>query len=493
MSQNSASATHVAIQFVHNRPGRVLIVSALLLLPCFWHKRIEAGDLGSHTYNAWLAQLIERGQAPGLSVVRQWNNVLVDVALTDLGKVVGLAAAERMVVSACVLIFFWGAFSFIVAATRRAPWTLAPAIAMVAYGWTFQMGFLNFYLSIGLAFFAIALFWRGTRTDWVLGVALTALTFLAHPLGMVWLVAGTVYVKLADQLRGWHRWMLFGAALLTLMVFHFNVLRFRTEFWDTRFFYMLNGVNQLALFSNRYLILMAAVFVLGSFCFVYGTIREWKIPGSRWKFRIVLELWAVMVLSAAVIPEVILLPQYAAPVGLIVVRFTTVTAVLGLCILGCVQPRGWHLAAFSICALVFFVWIYQDTGVLNRMEQQADGLTRTLPYGRRVLATIWAPRESNIYFIDHMVDRACIGRCFSFANYEPPSGQFRIRVQQGSPVVVDDPNTGEQMEAGEYQVQPADLPMTQIYQCDDKDWTKVCMRDLQAGEVNGRLGYRPPK
>jgi len=199
------------------------------------------------------------------------------------------------------------------------------------------------------------------------------------------------------------------------------------------------------------------------------------------------------VLSAALIPEVVWLPQYAAPIGMIVVRFTTVTAVLGLCILGCVQPKLWHLTGFGICALFFFAWIYQDTGVLNKMEQQAEEMTRTLPYGRRVLETIWAAPESNIYFINHIVDRACIGRCFTVANYEPSSGQFRIRVRHGSPVVTDDADTSEQMESGEYVVQPSDLPMTDIFQCDDKDLTRLCMRDLQAGELNGRLGYHPPK
>lgn len=493
MLQNSASAVPAVFRFVRNRPGPVLIVSALLLAPCFWHKRIEAGDLASHTYNAWLAQLIERGQAPGLYLVWQSNNVLVDLGLAKLGKVVGLAAAERIVVSACVLIFFWGSFAFIAAATRRAPWTLVPAVAMIAYGWTFQMGFLNFYLAIGLAFFAIALFWRGRRTDWVLGAVLAALTFLAHPLGFLWLAAASVYLKLADELRGWHRWMLFGLALLSVVAMHHYVLHLRTEYWDTPFFYLLNGANQLALFGNRYSILAAAVFLLGSFCFVYGMIREWKTEASRWRFRTVLELWAVLVLSAALIPEVVWLPQYAAPVGMIVVRFTTVTAVLGLCILGWIQPKLWHLTGFAACALIFFVWIYQDTAVLNKMEQQAEDMTRRLPYGRRVLATIWAPPESNIYFINHMVDRACIGRCFTYANYEPSSGQFRIRVQPGSPVTTDDPDASEQMESGDYVVQPADLPMTQIYQCDDKNLAGLCMRDLQAGEVNGRLGYHPPK
>jgi hypothetical protein len=28
---------------------------------------------------------------------------------------------------------------------------------------------------------------------------------------------------------------------------------------------------------------------------------------------------------------------------------------------------------------------------------------------------------------------------------------------------------------------------------DDKDLSKLCIRDLSAGEENGRLGYRPPR
>ena len=44
----------------------VIAISLALIVPCFWHERIEAGDLASHTYNAWLAQLISEGKAPGL-------------------------------------------------------------------------------------------------------------------------------------------------------------------------------------------------------------------------------------------------------------------------------------------------------------------------------------------------------------------------------------------------------------------------------------------
>src|SRR5258708_30583259 len=112
---------------------RVLLLSAVLTVPCFWHRRIEAGDLASHVYSAWLAQLIEKGQAPGLYLVSRWNNVLFDITLLHLGKLFGFSAAEKIAAYACVLIFFWGVFAFLAAVTDRAPWFVAPCIAMLAY------------------------------------------------------------------------------------------------------------------------------------------------------------------------------------------------------------------------------------------------------------------------------------------------------------------------------------------------------------------------
>jgi hypothetical protein len=49
----------------------------------------------------------------------------------------------------------------------------------------------------------------------------------------------------------------------------------------------------------------------------------------------------------------------------------------------------------------------------------------------------------------------------------------------------------EDMQSGEYDVQEEDLPLKQIYQCDWRDLTRVCIRDLAEDEKNGRLGYHP--
>src|ERR1700756_2832896 len=185
-----------AADFLRQYWLQAIAVSAGLLIPCFWHRRIEAGDLASHVYNAWLAQLIQRGQAPGLYLARQWNNVLFDLLLLKLGNLFGLAAAQKIVVPLCVLIFFWGTFALIVAVSRRPPWFLLPCLAMLAYGWTFNVGFFNFYLSLGFGFFAIALIWRGRGRELLLVGPLAALALLAHPQGFLWLVGCIGYVIL---------------------------------------------------------------------------------------------------------------------------------------------------------------------------------------------------------------------------------------------------------------------------------------------------------
>jgi hypothetical protein len=491
-----SSLTLYALGYMRSRWLLATLLSVLLISPCYWHRRIEAGDLASHTYNAWLAHLIGQGQAPGLYIVPQLNNALLDLALLHLGNAVGFVAAEKIVAAVCVLVFFWGSFSFIAAATRRAPWFLVPAIAMIAYGYTFYMGFLNFYLSLGLGFFAAALFWRGTRSDWIVGAVLAVFTFVAHPMGFGCLLGTVVYVLLAEKLRGVYRCMLFASTFLAVYGVHkFISHRYRSNTWhDKTDFFTMNGADQLALFGPRYTKLAILVFIVGSLCFLLGVILGRK-ANPLWKtFRIPLELWTALVFAALVIPEFIFLPQYGkgSVFGFVVSRLTTVTAIFGLCVLGSIELRKWHLILLAAIACVFFGFEYQDTGALNRMEEQAERLVAPLPYGHRVMQTMWPGNDSRIWFIGHLVDRGCIGKCFAYSNYEAGTLQFRLRALPGNPIVADSSETSFDMEQGKYIVRPKDLPISQIYQCDEADLTKLCIRDLVAGEKNGRIGHLPP-
>lgn len=484
---------NATMTFLRRRRWLILAVSVLVLIPCLWHRRIEAGDLASHVYNAWLAQLIEKGQAPGLYIAKQWNNILFDVILLWVAKVVGLNAAQKIAVSVCVLIFFWGVFAFVSAITKRPPWLLTPCMAMLAYGYSFSMGFMNYCLSLGLACFALAMVWRARRVDWIGGAVLAVLALVAHPMGFLWLMGTLAYVKMKAKLPGWWKAALPLAAAAGFYAFHWYAAHRPglSADWDRGPFYLYNGADQLVLYGRRYIWIAAGAFCFGVVCVAAEFYRRWR-DADFWKpFELPFEWYAVAFCATALLPENLRPSPNGGWIGLLDSRLTTISATFGLCFLGLLKPRKWHLAGFGACALVFFSFLYQDTGWMNRLEANAEELVSSLAPGTRVLATIAAPRGSRLPFVHHAVERACIGHCFSYENYEPPSKEFRVRVQEGSSVVTASTDDAEDMASGEYQVDESDLPLKQIYQCDAKDLAKLCIRDLTAGELNGRMGYKP--
>ena len=476
-------------RFVADRWIRVLTISALILIPCLWHRHIEAGDLGSHVYNAWLAQLIEHGQAPGLRIAYPSTNILFDSLLSGLAKIFGLHAAEIISVSIAVLIFFWGAFALVAAASRRAPWFLAPAIAMVAYGWTFEMGFFNYYISLGLSFFALAILWRGTIRECAVAIVLIPFIYVAHPLGVIWLIAAAAFVRIASSIPPRLQLVLVAAAAATLYVLrlylshHFVV---GAAFDPLQLF---NGGDQFVLFGRRYKVVEAlcGIFIAAAIAIDVTARRRER---NFWHaYLIPLELYVIAEFAVFLLPDGVRIPSQPAALALITERLTSISAVLICCVLGAMLPRKWHLIALAGIAAIFFTFLYRDTAVINRMEAQVAGLIKTLPPNQRVLATILKPDESRV-LLQHIVDRECIGYCFSYGNYEPASTLFRIQPLPGNKYAMTDFEDVASMEAGDYQVQPEDLPAYQIYQCSE-DWTKLCIRPLAAGELNDRLGVHP--
>jgi len=493
ISLNSTPSAGV-IAFLRQFWLRLLLLSAGIVLPCVWHRRIEAGDLPSHVYNAWLAQLIGSGQAPGLYIARQWQNVLFDVTLLRVANLVGLVVAQRIVVAVCVLVFFWGAFAFINTMSERSPWLLTPCIAMLAYGYSFSMGFMNYYLSLGLACAGLAIVSCGRRVHWFVGLVIALLALLAHPIGFLWMVSMLVYIHVRKRVPGW--WKL-GLPLAAISVF--AAVKWYTSHhpslfadWDRGPFYLYNGADQLALYGQRYFYLAGAAFSFGVVC-VAADLFSRRFAAADWKgFELPFELYAVTFCATALLPENLRPSVNAGWIGVLGSRLTTISAILGLCILASLKPRKWHLAGFGLVAVSFFAFLYQDTGWLNQLEVNAEKLVENLPAGTRLIVTARGSADSRIAFVGHTIERACIGHCFSYANYEPASGEFRIRVRKGSRVAIASTDLGEDMSSGEYELDDTDLPMKQIYQCDAGDLTKLCIRDLVAGETNGRLSVKLP-
>jgi hypothetical protein len=485
-----ASLLAQSVASVRQHALRLVVISAGVLAPVFWHRNIAAGDLGSHLYNAWLAQLIRHGYAPGLWLAPRWNNVLFDLLLGGLGHFFSLHAAEKLSVSLAVLIFFWGTFAFVCAATKRAPWLLCLVIAMFSYGYSFAMGFLNFYISLGLAFFAIAIFWRGRGWERWIAVALAPLAMLAHPLGFAWLVAASAYVAIAEAIPRRYQVLLVAAAGAVLFAaryyfWHHDIVQARDDP-----FYFFNGSDQLLLFGPRYAIPEFALLVF-IFCALAANFFRRRWGQIRWAdFALPLQLYVIVSLAVILLPDAIRFPYQPSALALLTERLTSVSAALLCCLLGALQPRRWHLLATAAIAAIFFTFLYQDSGTINRMEAQVEQLVRTVPRDSRVLATLKPPFPDSRVLVQHIADRACIGHCFSYGNYEPASAQFRVRASPGNLYAMYSFDSAVNMEDGFYEVQPEDLPAYQVFQC-SADGKQLCIRPLEAGEMNDRLGVHP--
>jgi hypothetical protein len=479
----------VAVQstrFVRTHGLKFSAFSLIVLIPCFWQHEIASDDLASHVYNAWLVQLIRQGRAPGLWIAPLKTNLLFDWLLSGLGSLVGLRVAEKLAVSLAVLIFFWGIFALVSAATRRAPWFLLPCMAVVAYGWTFYMGFFNYYLSLGLSFFALAIVWRGKRWERLIAVPFGLAAFVGHPLGFFWLVGASIYVVLAEMLPfRYHALLLAAGAAVLLGVHHYLSSHYAAD-PAAKPFWAYNGADQLVLFSERYHIAERALAVFALAALAADIVRRRRERAWSKSYVIPLQLYVLVGVAVIVLPGAIHFPPPRAAIALLTDRLTSISAALACCLLGAMRPAKWHLVASGAIAAVFFALMYQDTGTINRMEEQIVRLVRTLPPNQRVVATV-LPLPGSRIPIQHIADRACIGHCFAYGNYEPGSRDFRVRSDPDNPLVLDDYELAIDVEEGTYVVQPEDLPLYQVYQCSEAG-TELCIRPLKAGEENNRLG-----
>jgi hypothetical protein len=468
------------------------LISIFLIVPCLWHRHIEAGDLGSHVYNAWLATLAQQGRAPGIYVVWQWNNILFDLLLFYFAKAFGFVVAEKIVVSVCVLIFFWGVFALLKAIGGKPPWLLAPLIAMLSYGYIFHMGFMNYYLSLGLASLGLSFAWP-LRKNGLLGAAILApVMLLAHPLGFLWFLGAIVYRVLWPRLPGAWKLLPLAVAVLILGAVHWAVAHHPN--WDVEWranhFWLYNGADQFHVFGDRYRWFTRAVVFFSLLTTALALVAAPNRINFLKERRLILELYFLCFCATTLLPENLLTDPTGGWIGALVSRLTLISAIVGLCWLASLPARSWYLAFSGVAAAIFFTFIYQDTAFLNRMEASADGVTQQLPFGTRAVSTIFAPNDYRTIFL-HIPDRACIGHCFLVSNYEPSTRQFRVRVREGSAVVTASVDDSQDMQSGTYDVQEEDLPLKQIYQCHAENLAQICIRDLAEDEKNGRLGYHP--
>ena len=463
--------------FIQRTPVRAVLISLLVLLPCFWQAHIQAVDLSSHLYNAWLSILIGEGKAPGLALVSQHTNVLFDLVLAGLMRALGPWAAEHIAVSIAVLVFFWGAFAMVCTISGRRPWYILAFIGVLAYGWTYHMGFMNFYLSLGLCFWAFGLLWQQRWKAALYAVPLVALAFAAHALPVAWLAGSMAYTWLARKIPARARPILMFAAVASLVVARqFLMSHFPTR-WEPGQMLSMTGADQVGVFQSKYHPLEFMLLVIW-----FSLLRRLvKLKsGEQVLFEIPLQLCVIVAAAVLLLPGAILLPGYDHALRYISERMSLVVGVAGCALLGSVSPGRREQAAIAVLTGLFFTFLYVDGRALNNIESLMEQRVALVPPGTRLVSALCDQRK-DVNLLGHMLDRVCIRHCFSYANYEPSTAQFRVRALHENPVVVAADQDANALQEGRYVVKPGDLPLYQIY----LKGRYLDTRLLKAAEVTG--------
>jgi hypothetical protein len=454
---------------------RYFVASLVLLIPCFWLPRIHAGDLASHAYNAWLANEVKAGRGSGLVLVHQWSNVLFDHMLAQLMPLIGADWSQRIAVAICVLIFFWGLFVWIQSQSRSA-WTISPVLMMLAYGRIFHMGFFNFYLAMGLGFLSLGLVRAQRAAPTVWAIALLALSIFAHVLGtaIVLMIAFVLWLARRTRLNIFA----FGTATLAALILS-------VQFWFPQLFitepFKISpaafGLTQFLLYGPIFFIITIALYTVLAMKFVFDAETLGFAPKFAMKESLLL---CFSVLFAAVTPWAVFLPGVANALSYLDLRagFVVTTALLL-----CVTNGRFHFtlwATLAIVALFYFASLHIQLHKLDKLESQITTVVRTVPSGSRVVSSL-RMRASGFDPLEHMIDRACIGHCYSYANYEPTSLGFRLRNNGNSSIVLADVSKGAEFSAGQYVVSQSDLPLWLLH-TDDASMRQILIRQVNLGE-----------
>ena len=456
----------------HQQPARWLPVGGLvvaLLIPCFWQPRIQAGDLASHVYNAWLAEQIRQGTITGLTLAHPVTNTLADWALEALLPALGAAWAERLVAAAAVQIFFWGGFWLIYTIQDRRPWLVVPFLAMLSYGLIFHLGFLNFYLGLGLTFCFMALLWHPSPSRAALAIPVAILALFAHALPVLWGLLTLVYAAITARLSRRGSLILLAATLGFLLVTEAAIM----TLFPRRWFYdpvvtpqrvlRLIGAEQFWLWGDKYLIIVVGILLIWAVLFLERLSKRGMMTDR------IVHLWCLNVTAILLLPYAILLPGYRSALQYAPQRVSLFVAFLFCAMVGGGRNRRGLIGLSAVLAAAYFAFVYMDCKALNGVQARIAQLLNALPSGGRVVVALQDSGSLRLNGLMHVADGVCVGRCFDYANYEPSTGQFRVRALAPNRVVADTDEAIYDLEHGEHIVAPEEAPLYSVCPASEPD------------------------
>jgi hypothetical protein len=417
--------------------GLFLAVALLQLVPVWAPRYYPTMDGPAHLYNAWVMREIALGHDNIVTRtyaidLKPYPNLLDHVILAVLLGALEAPAAEKVFVSAIILLFLGGAWLFAGAADRRA--SLFAFLALpLSHHLLLQSGFYNFSLSVGIYFIVVAVWWtRRRRPDWqtiTIVALLLLLCYFAHPMSTA-LAIGSIGVLWLTASRDWRHLIAFLPVLPLLAWF---VLRERgrgnpSDWTLWHHFTFLAQTQEIATYAIWQLKFGAVL------CAVTLLLMAITVAVERRRR----EADAFLLILAAVIAAFLLGPGATSGGSMVLERLGLFISLLPLPWL---SPRlgkagrGAFAVAMSVVAIAHTVYLTRSDRRIARETTALVCAARAIPKNRTFFPVVAdrQPEGTLLALMWHAGEYAAIERCLvDLNNYEPRAGYFPIRYRDAA-------------------------------------------------------------
>jgi hypothetical protein len=285
-------------------------------------------------------------------------------------------------------------------------------------------------------------------------------------------------------------WWLTAGSLLTMILVHWTLSRYLVTQWSPLQIGSATGLGQVWVFDLKYYFVLAGLLVVWGLLFLELVLRS----GAR---RVASSLaFQICIVSAAgvfIMPGAVLIPGFQHSLVYIAERMSLGVGICVCALLGTVRAPAFLRYGLVPVALLFFGFLFRDERALNSFEDRMEDAVARLQPGQRVVSGV-DDTTLHTFAVAHMIDRVCLGRCFSYGNYEASTAQFRVRATGLNPFVVSRYRDSVDIQQGTYVVTPHDAP---IYRVGLEDG-RLVIQPLQIGVPCGMkfwntLAGAPPR
>ena len=216
------------------------------------------------------------------------------------------------------------------------------------------MGFFDFYLSLGLCFWGLAIAWNPTPKRLAIAAPFFILAFVAHALAFAWGVAFLGFLALSKRLGPAIQVQLTLAALAALVAGRIAL----SSAWPTRWaadeILLVTGADQLRVFDDKYYLLFFALLAVWAMLFV-EVIRNRALP--RLRASIPFQLCILSAGGVLVLPGAIQIPGYRHALVFIAERMSLGVAVCLCALLASAEFLRFHRWAMGALTVAFLLFI----------------------------------------------------------------------------------------------------------------------------------------